>query len=101
MSTVGNAPCLSRTEDHHRCLLTIIKPLFYEVYRLCENERRTDIRSSSDYVAVDPASGSNSDVVVELRLGYGEQDREQKMLCYTNVLQRVIATNVFVQNRYQ
>ena len=77
-----------------RCFANnFVKPLFYEIYRLCvENETQERIfEVAGDYVAVDPASWvEQRDVVVELKLGYGEQDREaQKMMqLHTNVLTR-------------
>ena len=61
-----------------------VKPLFHEVYRLVvENEQQEKIIDiSGTFVPVDPRSWKEKrDVMVELKLGYGEQDREaQKML---------------------
>ncbi|MDC2981504.1 hypothetical protein OA007_02225 [SAR116 cluster bacterium] len=61
-----------------------VKPLFHEVYRLVvENEQQEKIIDiSGSFVPVDPRRWKEKrDVMVELKLGYGEQDREaQKML---------------------
>ena len=61
-----------------------IKPLFHEIYRLCvENEDQEKIiELAGSYVTVNPSSWEEKrDVMVELRLGYGEQDKEaQKLL---------------------
>ena len=61
-----------------------VKPLFHEVYRLVvENEQYEKVIDiSGTFVPVDPRSWKEKrDVMVELKLGYGEQDREaQKML---------------------
>lgn len=61
-----------------------IKPLFHEIYRLCvENEDQEKIiELAGSYVTVNPSTWEEKrDVMVELRLGYGEQDKEaQKLL---------------------
>lgn len=61
-----------------------VKSLFHEIYRLVvENEdQQKVVELSGSYVQVDPRSWSDKrDVMVELKLGYGEQDAEaQKML---------------------
>ena len=61
-----------------------VKPLFREVYRLVvENEQQEKIIDiSGTFVPIDPRRWKEKrDVMVELKLGYGEQDREaQKML---------------------
>ena len=61
-----------------------VKPLFHEVYRLVvENEQQEKIIDiSGSFVPIDPRRWKEKrDVMVELKLGYGEQDREaQKML---------------------
>ena len=61
-----------------------VKPLFHEVYSLVvENEETAKIiEIAGSYVPIDPRSWREKrDVIVELKLGYGEQDREaQKML---------------------
>ena len=61
-----------------------VKPLFHEVYRLVvENEQQEKVIDiSGSFVPVDPRRWKEKrDVMVELKLGYGEQDREaQKML---------------------
>ena len=67
-----------------------VKPLFQEVYQLvCENESQERIvELSGEYVACDPRKWREKrDVITELQLGYGEQDREaQKYLALHNVL---------------
>ena len=67
-----------------------VKPLFQEVYQLvCENETQERIvELSGEYVACDPRKWREKrDVITELHLGYGEQDREaQKYLALHNVL---------------
>ena len=78
-----------------------VKPLFHEVYRLVvENEQQEKIIDiSGSFVPVDPRSWKEKrDVMVELKLGYGEQDREaQKMLAIhrclakTRLLRRCMA----------
>jgi hypothetical protein len=61
-----------------------VKPLYFEAYRLCvENEDQDKIvEIGGNYVQIDPSTWSEKrDVMVELRLGYGEQEREaQKLL---------------------
>jgi hypothetical protein len=61
-----------------------VKPLFHEVYRLVvENEQQEKVIDiSGTFVPIDPRRWKEKrDVMVELKLGYGEQDREaQKML---------------------
>ena len=61
-----------------------VKSLFHEIYRLVvDNEDQQKIVDlAGTYVEVDPSSwASKRDVMVELKLGYGEQEREaQKML---------------------
>ena len=84
-----------------------MKPLFYEIYRLCvENETQERIfEVAGDYVAVDPASWvEQRDVVVELKLGYGEQDREaQKMMQLHQMFSQdpTLQPMYSPQNRYQ
>ena len=67
-----------------------VKPLFQEVYQLvCENESQERIvELSGEYVACDPRKWREKrDVVTEMHLGYGEQDREaQKYLALHTVL---------------
>lgn len=56
-----------------------VKPLYQEVYQLvCENENQERIvELSGRYIACDPRSWKEKrDVVIELNLGYGEQERE-------------------------
>ena len=91
-----------------RCFANnFVKPLFYEVYRLCvENETEERIfEVAGDYVAVDPASWvEQRDVVVELKLGYGEQDREaQKMMQLHQMFSQdpTLQPMYSPQNRYQ
>jgi hypothetical protein len=58
-----------------------VKPLYQEVYQLvCENEEQERIvELSGKYVACDPRSWKEKrDVVIELNLGYGEQERESQ-----------------------
>ena len=61
-----------------------LKPVYYEAYRLCvENEQEEKIvEIAGQYVPVNPSAWSEKrDVLIELKLGYGEQDRElQKLL---------------------
>jgi len=61
-----------------------MKPLFSEVYQLCvENEDYDKIvEVAGNYVEVNPSTFSEKrDVMVELRLGYGEQEKDaQKFL---------------------
>lgn len=56
-----------------------LKPLFLEIYRLCvENEDQEKIvEIGGSYVTVNPSRWEDQrDVMVELALGYGEQERE-------------------------
>jgi hypothetical protein len=56
-----------------------LKPLFLEIYRLCvENEDQEKIvEIGGSYVSVNPSRWEDQrDVLVELKLGYGEQERE-------------------------
>ena len=58
-----------------------MKPLFLEIYRLCvENEDQDKIvEIGGNYVSVNPSRWEEQrDVVVELKLGYGEQERESQ-----------------------
>lgn len=60
-----------------------VKPLFHEIYRLCvENEDQEKIvELSGNYVAINPSTWNEKrDVMVELRLGYGEQEKEAEKL---------------------
>ena len=60
-----------------------VKPLFFEAYRLCvENENQEKIvELAGSYVKIDPAKwDERRDVTVELRLGYGEQEKEAEKL---------------------
>jgi hypothetical protein len=67
-----------------------VKPLFQEVYQLvCENEKQERIvELSGEYVSCDPRKWREKrDVVTEMHLGYGEQEREaQKFMALHNVL---------------
>lgn len=83
-----------------------VKPLFHEVYRLCvENEDAEKIvEIAGSYVQVTPGSWKDQrDVMVELHLGYGEQDREaQKMLSMHQLFSQDPAMQALYQlpNRY-
>jgi len=61
-----------------------MKPLFSEVYQLCvENEDYEKIvEVAGDYVEINPSTFiEKRDIMVELRLGYGEQEKDaQKFL---------------------
>lgn len=61
-----------------------VKPLYHEIYKLVvENEKEEKIVDiSGSFVPIDPRSWKEKrDVIVEMKLGYGEQDREAaKML---------------------
>ena len=66
-----------------------VKPLFFEVYRLCvENEDQDKIvELSGNYVQINPAKWDEKrDVMVELRLGYGEQEKEAQKLLAVHAL---------------
>ena len=84
-----------------------VKPLFHLVYQLCiENESQEKIVDlSGQYVTVDPSRWEDKrDVMVELRLGYGEQDREaQKLLSLHQMFSQdpTIQPLYSPQNRYQ
>lgn len=56
-----------------------LKPLYLEVYRLALANERKDkfIRVAGNFVRIDTAQwDERTDATVELKLGYGEQDRE-------------------------
>ena len=56
-----------------------VKPLFHEIYRLVvENEQAEKVVDiAGSFVPIDPRAWKEKrDVMVELKLGYGEQDRE-------------------------
>ena len=68
-----------------RCFANqFVKPLYFEAYRLCvENEDQEKIvELSGNYVGINPSTWDEKrDVMVELHLGYGEQEKEaQKLL---------------------
>jgi len=67
-----------------------VKPLFQEVYQLvCENESQERIvELSGNYVACNPRDWKEKrDVVIELNLGYGEQEKEaQKYLALHSMI---------------
>ena len=66
-----------------------VKPLFFEAYRLCvENEDQEKIvELSGNYVQINPATWNEKrDVMVELRLGYGEQEKEAQKLLSVHAL---------------
>lgn len=83
-----------------------LKPLFQEIYQLViENEDQLKIvELSGSYVQIDPSSWkSRRDVLVELKLGYGEQDREaQKYLGIHALLTQDPSLQPIygIQNRY-
>ena len=78
-----------------------VKPLYQEVYQLvCENENEERIvELSGKYVACDPRSWKEKrDVVIELNLGYGEQEREaQKYMA----MHQQFSTDPTLQSMYQ
>ena len=66
-----------------------VKPLFFEAYRLCvENEDQEKIvELSGNYVGINPSTWDEKrDVMVELRLGYGEQEKEAQKLLSVHAL---------------
>jgi hypothetical protein len=67
-----------------RHFATFVKNLFHEVYMLVvqNEEQQKVVEIAGSYVEIDPTSWKEKrDVVVQLKLGYGEQDREaQKRL---------------------
>lgn len=67
-----------------------VKPLFQEVYQLvCENESQERIvELSGNYVPCNPRDWKEKrDVVIELNLGYGEQEKEsQKYLALHSMM---------------
>ena len=67
-----------------------VKPLFQEVYQLvCENEQQERIvELSGNYVPCNPRDWKEKrDVVIELNLGYGEQEKEsQKYLALHSMM---------------
>lgn len=66
-----------------------LKPLFHEIYRLCvENEdQERIIELSGSYVTINPSTWDDKrDVMVELKLGYGEQEREAEKLLSLHAL---------------
>ena len=78
-----------------------VKPLFQEVYQLvCENEEQERIvELSGQYVACDPRAWKEKrDVVIELNLGYGEQEREaQKFMA----MHQTLANDPTLSKMYQ
>lgn len=87
--------------------IQFVKPLFLEIYRLCvENETQEKIfEVAGDYVTVDPTAWSEQrDVMVELHLGYGEQDREAQKLMQLHTMfsqDPSLQPMYSAQNRYQ
>ena len=83
-----------------------VKPLFHEIYRLVvENETQERIfEVAGNYVTIDPTTWSDQrDVSVELKLGYGEQDREaQKLMQLHQMFSQdpTLQPMYSVQNRY-
>ena len=83
-----------------------VTPLFHEIYRLVvENEDQEKIiELAGSYVAIDLRIWTEQrDVIVELKLGYGEQDREaQKMLALHNLFKQDPGVQPLygIQNRY-
>ena len=66
-----------------------VKPLFREIYTLVvENEDQEKvIELAGAYVQINPASWKEKrDVMVELRLGYGEQEKEAQKLLQMHTL---------------
>ena len=62
---------------------SFLKPLYHEIYCLCveneDNDKIVDL--SGEYVTVSPSSWKDQrDVVIELALGYGEQEKESQKL---------------------
>ena len=83
-----------------------LKPLFLEIYRLCvENEDQEKIiEIGGSYVSVNPSRWEDQrDVLVELKLGYGEQEREaQKYMSMHQVFTQDpnISAMYLPQNQY-
>lgn len=83
-----------------------VKPLFHEIYRLVvENETQERVfEVAGNYVTIDPTTWSDQrDVSVELKLGYGEQDREaQKLMQLHQMFSQdpTLQPMYSVQNRY-
>ena len=67
-----------------RHFASFVKHLFHEIYSLVvkNEDRQKVVELAGAYVEIDPSTWDEKrDTVVELRLGYGEQDREaQKRL---------------------
>lgn len=84
-----------------------VKPLYFEAYRLCvERESQEKIvEIAGRYVQIDPARWSEKrDVMVELRLGYGEQEREaQKLLSMHSLFSNdpTIGPMYSMENKYR
>ena len=84
-----------------------IKPLFHMVYQIClENESQEKIVDlSGQYISVSPSRWEDKrDVMVELRLGYGEQEKEaQKLLALHQMFSQdpTIQPMYSPENRYQ
>ena len=84
-----------------------VKPLFLEIYRLVvENETAERVfEVAGNYVTIDPSTWSDQrDVSVELKLGYGEQDREAQKLMQLHTMfsqDPTLQPMYSAQNRYQ
>ena len=84
-----------------------VKPLFREIYTLVvENETQEKIiELAGAYVQINPGSWKDQrDVMVELRLGYGEQEKEaQKLLQMHSLFSQDPSLQPFYspENRYQ
>lgn len=84
-----------------------VRPLFHAVYQLVvENETQERIiEIAGNFVPVDPDSlDDRRDVTVELKLGYGEQDREAQKLMAMHQLfsqDQIIQPMYRPENRYK
>ena len=66
-----------------------VRPLYFEAYRLCVEmeDQQKIVELSGNYVGINPSTwDERRDVMVELRLGYGEQAKEAEKLLGVHAL---------------
>ena len=89
-----------------RHFASFVKKLFHEIYRLVvvNEDQQKVVELAGAYVQIDPSTWDDKrDVVTELRLGYGEQDREaQKRLALHSLFSQDPGLQMMYgpQNRY-
>lgn len=84
-----------------RGFASFVKRLYLEVYRLVLTNEKTEkiVQVAGDYVRITPAEWADrKDCTVELKLGYGEQEREAQKF---SMLHQMLSSDPAMQPLYQ